>query len=619
MVTGGQDEVQRAKSLISRGDYQAAIQALRLWLEAHPQDADAWAALGAAHFVSDHLDDAIQAATKAAELRPDSARNWCNLGVALRKAGRLGEARQAQQSALEIDPAYRRPRGELAKVGRAETQAERGIGPAGSRSCPSCGQSSLDSDVFCLNCGYDFAMGTVPEEAPKERRRAFLRWAIDKAEQRGRLRDAEKHLEELLRSTPRDKVMGCRLALLQERQGAYDRALATWESLVRRHHGRDEVGGYLECTLTISRMQEKRHEFDRAVATCRDAASLLGDDERLGPRIAEIRVAEERYHAEEEAHARGRESRTQVAATASGFGAVTGALTMIAGVLLIMLSLAMVPCCIGIFMLPMAFGVFMTGVGMMVGSPVGGAAVWTLGELPHAMKRFGQYWSGLTPQARQRALVGITLAVAATLLAGFVLSVFGPVVSGRSTRPAAAVPRDQRDTGVSHPQARSSSRPTSVAQHQSTASPEEHRQTSIARGRQAMRIGKSLYSIGDYEGAREAFALSRRCGIHNAETWLDACDRRVAEAKGLLVAVREGAVRASYQGGWAAGPGTPSAREDGLVDPTDFTSTVLYLLQTGEISADEAELLFAEDDFYRELDRFESEMSHLRYELDQLD
>lgn len=428
------DVLAQARQLIQDGQQEEAIEVLDEWLDAHGDDPGAWAALGAAYFDLEDYPQAAKAARQAAQLRPDSPRNWCNLGTVLRKLGRLQDARRAQQRAVGLDPGYRRAHVELGKLRAAAREGEPGPPSPHARRCPQCGASVYATDDFCVECGYDFRAGKPSDQASDERRLTFLRWAVDKAEERRQLQKAEQHLRELLQYRPEDWSLGRRLARLQERRGAYEEALGTWQQLVRTHESSEARASYVDCALTIARMQEKRHQFDAAERTCRQAIEVAGDQETIHERIEEIREAEARYQAEEEAHARSRQHRTQVATTASGFGLVTGALTMIAGILLIMLSIAMVPCCIGIFLLPVAFGVFMSGVGLMVGAPVGGAAVWTLGELPRAMKRFGEYWDSLPPPARQRATVGIAIAIGALIVLGWLLSMFAPLFSEGAER-----------------------------------------------------------------------------------------------------------------------------------------------------------------------------------------
>jgi len=287
--------------------------------------------------------------------------------------------------------------------------------------CPNCGAPVYVSDDVCMECGYDLRLGATLEEAPIQRRRDFHQWAAEKALARNRYRVAEQHFAELWELSPEDFEVGRQLALVQERQGAYNRALETWHRLLMIHDSDEIRTAYIDCVIRIAQMQTSRHAFEEAVATCETALNVVGDDARLRRQINNVRDAEVDYQREERGYSEARKARTQVATVAGGFAIVTGVLTMIAGILLIMLSIAMVPCCIGIFILPFAFSVFVAGVGMMAGAPVGGAAIWTLGELPRAMKRFGEYWEGLPQESRTKAVIAIIIAVGVMLL----LSVIG--------------------------------------------------------------------------------------------------------------------------------------------------------------------------------------------------
>ncbi len=103
---------------MKQGRRRAAIELLEAWVADNPDDASAWAALGAARFALESWADAEQAASEALRLRPEGAREWCNWGMMLRKLGRLDEAERAQYRALILDPSYDRARTELRKLHR---------------------------------------------------------------------------------------------------------------------------------------------------------------------------------------------------------------------------------------------------------------------------------------------------------------------------------------------------------------------------------------------------------------------------------------------------------------------------------------------------------------------
>ena len=103
---------------MKQGRRRAAIELLEAWVADNPDDASAWAALGAARFALESWADAEQAASEALRLRPEGAREWCNWGMMLRKLGRLDEAERAQYRALSLEPSYDRARTELRKLHR---------------------------------------------------------------------------------------------------------------------------------------------------------------------------------------------------------------------------------------------------------------------------------------------------------------------------------------------------------------------------------------------------------------------------------------------------------------------------------------------------------------------
>ena len=50
-----------------------------------------------------------------------------------------------------------------------------------------------------------------------------------------------------------------------------------------------------------------------------------------------------------------------------------------------------------------------------------------------------------------------------------------------------------------------------------------------------MRRGKQLYNAGQYAEARAAFAAAEEGGLASAGTWIAACDKRLAIARGEIV------------------------------------------------------------------------------------
>ena len=157
----GEGIVAQARDLIQRGHYQEATDLLEPWLSDKPDDADGWAALGAAHFGLADWAEAEKAVREVVRLRPDSAREWCNLGVVLRKEGRVEEARDAQVRTLALDPRHQRASIELEKLEKLNSPKEEDPVPRGRERnmantkahCPKCGAEVYGSDEYCLECG----------------------------------------------------------------------------------------------------------------------------------------------------------------------------------------------------------------------------------------------------------------------------------------------------------------------------------------------------------------------------------------------------------------------------------------------------------------------------------
>ena len=427
MHSGNASAVQEAHDAFRRGDYSAVIGVLEPHLIPNPDDVSAWALLGAAYFRCGHWEHAARAAHQSVALRPSNAQYWCNLGRALRNGGRTQEACSAFERCLDLEPGNELAASQLAEIGQASNGART---TPDERRCPACGAPVAPGDQRCLGCDYNLATGVPRSAETNQRRIDFHNWAFERAERDGHLREAEQHLVSLVHAQPDVWQTWARLARFQQRIGAPDRALETWEGIARTHSIPEVVQPYVDCVLQVSELRSNRHDFDGAADLCARAQRIAGDQPALRARLEAIHSARETYHNEERDASQARSQRAHTATVGGGFGLLGGALTMVAGVLLMMLGLAMVPCCIGIFILPVAFTVFMSGMAMMAGAPLGGAAVWSVGELPRALRRSSEYWSGLTPEARKRATVGVVIAIGAMV----VLALIGLTVGSLASR-----------------------------------------------------------------------------------------------------------------------------------------------------------------------------------------
>ena len=86
------------------------IMALERELATHPENLQAWIALGNIHFDAGMADKAIAAYEKALELNPDNANVWTDLGVMYRRNERPNEALEAFEKAIGLDPKHEQSR-----------------------------------------------------------------------------------------------------------------------------------------------------------------------------------------------------------------------------------------------------------------------------------------------------------------------------------------------------------------------------------------------------------------------------------------------------------------------------------------------------------------------------
>ncbi|MCC6446756.1 MAG: HEAT repeat domain-containing protein [Armatimonadetes bacterium] len=103
-VDGGEGEnrLNAGIAALANGDPAGAVMLLREAIAEMPNEANAYAYLGAACLRSERLVEALAAFERAAQLCPDTASHHYNLGVAYQRLGRLYEARVSFQSASHL-------------------------------------------------------------------------------------------------------------------------------------------------------------------------------------------------------------------------------------------------------------------------------------------------------------------------------------------------------------------------------------------------------------------------------------------------------------------------------------------------------------------------------------
>ncbi|MFX0116826.1 MAG: tetratricopeptide repeat protein [Candidatus Hodarchaeota archaeon] len=87
---------------LEEGDFGAAIDLLRAYLQENPNNADAWAKLAACLSEASKPDEAIDASKKAIELDPTNIFGWVQLGWSLKIKGNFEDAIKRFEHALEL-------------------------------------------------------------------------------------------------------------------------------------------------------------------------------------------------------------------------------------------------------------------------------------------------------------------------------------------------------------------------------------------------------------------------------------------------------------------------------------------------------------------------------------
>ena len=96
---------QQAAALLRQGLAPQAAQALALYLQQRPHDAQAWQMLGMARMMAGQLDDAVSALEQSAALNRQDARTWGMLGAACSQLGRAQQAISHFDAAVALAPA----------------------------------------------------------------------------------------------------------------------------------------------------------------------------------------------------------------------------------------------------------------------------------------------------------------------------------------------------------------------------------------------------------------------------------------------------------------------------------------------------------------------------------
>ena len=96
----------QALALMRNGDYQAAIPALKTFIDKQPELAGPWVNLGISYQQTGQRDEALAALQKAVQLNPNNAVCYHQLGIEYREQGQFEPALQAYQRALALDAQY---------------------------------------------------------------------------------------------------------------------------------------------------------------------------------------------------------------------------------------------------------------------------------------------------------------------------------------------------------------------------------------------------------------------------------------------------------------------------------------------------------------------------------
>ena len=103
-MVGNSQALGTAIARLQSGQFQAAEQILRVFVQSEPHHADAWCFLGIALGLQNQPDESVTCFRRAVELKPGSFEIQTNLGIALLKQRHWDEAQTSLRAALALKP-----------------------------------------------------------------------------------------------------------------------------------------------------------------------------------------------------------------------------------------------------------------------------------------------------------------------------------------------------------------------------------------------------------------------------------------------------------------------------------------------------------------------------------
>jgi tetratricopeptide (TPR) repeat protein len=228
--------VQTASAALDRGDFQAALPALKSIVEVQPDLVGAWFNLGYAYSALKQNEEAIQAYRKALELQPDLYEARLNLGILLLELKRPAEALPHLEKAAMLKAGLARPHFHLgralAQTGQAAAAAKQfqeavKIEPGFALAYFELGQLDLEQKHSAeAQANFQKAMELNPKLATQARLGLVMA-----AEQAGDPAQSIAQLESYLTTQPDDLEARLRLARIYQRQGNAEKALENYQKV----------------------------------------------------------------------------------------------------------------------------------------------------------------------------------------------------------------------------------------------------------------------------------------------------------------------------------------------------------------------------------------------------